>query len=752
MFKKFLKRAGIVLFLTAVIFLVRLINGRNKESIPYSEQTGTEISNEDLKQLTGSGWTKALENQYLSVEINFDNGNARITNRENGYVWSSCPKEEEIAADSSNDTWKNNLQSPIVYNYVNDISQSDVNYGNVYSGNTDIRVYQLEDGVRVYFSFVDHHITLGYDLRLLEDYLEVSVPANLISDTGAVYQKTESGSQVIDKSKTFVLTDFSIFPYLGAVYGESDTEGYLFVPDGIGGIMDFSVEGNAMSQYVGHIYGSDLALLNNYDKTIFSDMNQTFVHYPVYGLVREGNSFVAFIDQGDTQADIIAAKKGVQTGFHSVYSKFRYRLKYKLVTNTATGDGYFTYSDFKIQDQRKILFHFDSGAQADYVHMAKLYRSYLIQKNEITLQKQKEPEPLKLYLIGGDIQKSAVYDKFLGATTFQQAGEILQSLKEAGVEDVDVIYTGWAKDGLSVAYPDRFGIPRQLGGPSGLKELSGLVHDLGYQLYLQDNYTRLYSSKGVSLRKDTVYNIQDNSIMNGSFANAAFYEEQMERCAKKYKSYDLDGMEEGYLGWFLLSDFNKDNVMDRETARQMQITYAKELAAKYGTVRLYRPSAYLVRDNVEFAMFPGQNYTNIIDRTVPFYAIALHGLVTYDLGSYNNDFCEPRRQFLEAIEYGANVQFHVTAEPTSKLMFGASFFAYSTEFAQWQEDIVEIYARYREFSEATAGKFIEERQQLAKDVVKVMYEDDITVVINYSSSDYTWQGTEVPANDFVVVR
>lgn len=147
-------------------------------------------------------------------------------------------------------------------------------------------------------------------MRLVEDYLEISVPANLVSDTGLVYKQSESGQKVIDKNQTCLLTEFSVFPYLGAVFGENDTEGYLFVPDGIGGIMDFSIDGNATSQFVGNVYGSDLALLSNYDNTIYSEMRSALhVEYPVYGLVRDGNSFVAIIEEGETQADIVASKK-----------------------------------------------------------------------------------------------------------------------------------------------------------------------------------------------------------------------------------------------------------------------------------------------------------------------------------------------------------------------------------------------------------------------------------------------------------
>ena len=754
MFKKALKRTGIVLLLIAAVFLIRFLNGREKDSVQYTQETEKFISNESLKRLEGSGYQKVAENSFLSVELNFADGNVLITDKESALPWRSAPLQEEIHREGSNDTWKNNLRSPIVYNYVTDTAQLDANYGNVYSGQTEISVYELEGGVRVFFSFLDTHITLGYDLRLVEDYLEISVPANLVSDTGLVYKQSESGQKVIDKNQTCLLTEFSVFPYLGAVFGENDTEGYLFVPDGIGGIMDFSIDGNATSQFVGNVYGSDLALLSNYDNTIYSEMRSALhVEYPVYGLVRDGNSFVAIIEEGETQADIVASKKGVQTGFHSIQSRFRHRLKYKILTNTATGDGYFTYSDFKIEHSRKILYHFDSGEKADYVQMAKLYRSYLIEKNGIDLEKSFEAEePLQLYVIGGDIEENAIGSTFLVGTTFEQAKEMVRYLKEQGMEAVDVIYTGWSKGGLSVAVPDRFPIPSKLGGKSDLEELSHYVQEQGYRFYLYDEYVMLDSSKGVSTRKDTVYNIQDNSILNGGFANDSYSREQMEKCRKKYRGFALDGIEAGELGVYLYSDFNKNSLMDRDSTKQAQVALAKELIEQYGSVRLLKPNAYLVQNGVHFTAFPGDNFHNIIDETVPFYAIALHGLVTYNIGSYNNGFYEPKTDFLRSIEYGGNVAFHVTASPTSELMLGESFYSYSTEFDQWKEDIVDVYGRYQEFSKATAGRFIEDHELLSGTVTKVVYEGGVAVLINYSDEDDTYQGTTIPAEDFVIVR
>jgi drug/metabolite transporter (DMT)-like permease len=56
----------------------------------------------------------------------------------------------------------------------------------------------------------------------------------------------------------------------------------------------------------------------------------------------------------------------------------------------------------------------------------------------------------------------------------------------------------------------------------------------------------------------------------------------------------------------------------------------------------------------------------MLDESVPFYTIAMHGLVDYLCGDYM-DFYEQRSQLLEAIAKGGNVSFTLTWEGTEKL-------------------------------------------------------------------------------------
>jgi hypothetical protein len=675
----------------------------------------------------------------------------QVFNKESGYSWSSRPTEQEMSLEESNQIWMDNLVSPIVFGYINDFASSDVKYGNVANQDTVITIYSLDDGVRVYFEFKATGITMGYDIRLKTDHIEVTMPSYLISDPGEKFITNNVGQKILDKKNTFILTEISLFPFLGAARGDAGERGYLFVPDGNGGLMNFDSSKLINSQFLGHIYGADISIYNNYDNTLRAEFSRPTIKFPVYGIVRGDNSMMAIIDEGETQADIIGSKAGVQTGFHSVNSRFTYRMKYKIITNTVTGNGYFTFSKFSINEERKLNFYFDSGEDADYVSMAKTYRQYLMEKNGLQKLDEDGSTSLQLNIVGGDVEIGLLGKKFISVTAFSEAEDILKYLKDSGIENVDVTYLGWTKHGLSVDFPDRFPIPRQLGGEKGLTALAGTTKQLGYKLYLRDDNLRLLTGKGIRLRRDTVYNIQDNTLFNGSFANVNYIKSHINQIIDDYQKIGVDGIQERSLGYFLYSDFNKNNPMSRKETKNKYIEMLRYIIDRYGSLRIDVPNAYLLSSGMTITYMPSRSYFTLIDENVPFYPIAVHGLVDYVCGDYNNEFYEPKTQLLEAVEMGGNISFTVSKNPTEVLKKTLSSYFYSTEFELWKDIILKEYNRLELYLSATEGKFIDDYRKINDNLVKVSYEGGTIVIVNYSDEDMNYDDNTVPAGDFIVL-
>ena len=748
MFKKKLLKAGLaVLCLAAaagIVIGIRWLNlSRGKEIRLYADAAPS-LPNGDLTALSGEGWQKTDENGFLELWVNFDDGNIRVVNRENGYVWRSAPTEEEMALEKSNKLWTNNLLSPIMFTYVQESSAANTKYSNTLTEEAKVTVYRLEDGVRVYFEGQAHKVTFAYEARLEDNALSVSVPPDLVTDPGVVYKTSSSGRVSLDKDASCVMAEFYLFPSMGAARSDTGVEGALFVPDGTGALIDFQSRKFVNSQYVASVYGPDMALANGYDSSLRSELEKSRVAFPVYGVIRENNTMLAIIDAGETQAGVSASRAGVQTGFNTVSARFNYRMKYKVITNSSTGDGYLSYTSFAVREDRRVLYCFGTGSWAD---MAGQYREYLAKKYALTPLDAREEPALQLNLVGGDIESGMLGNTFIAMTSFEQAGEILRWLKDRGVGAMDVTYSGWSGRGESVEYPDVFPAAGALGGDGGLKAFAEKSAAMDARVYLRDNHVRVQRARGLSVGRDTVHSIQGYPLFGGAFANSAFMDASYRKSLPRLQSYGLSGLQEEGAGALLMTDYASESALSRGDAAAAQRELIARMVRDFGAVRLASCSAFTLMDGVTFTTLPAFSYLTMLDSQVPFYPLALHGLTEYLCGDYM-DFYEQRSQLLNAVALGGSVSFTLSWEGTEKLAYSDTAAYYSTAFGLWREDVVRIWEELLPYLKATRGQRITGFETLKPGVTLTAYENGTLVLVNNTDEDYADASLAVPARSF----
>jgi hypothetical protein len=756
---KSLKMAVVILIIGVIIFTFRFINQSktSAKTVGHIAQEKT-VKNSQLTELNGSGMQKVAENNNLSLKVDFNDGNIQVVNKQNGYVWRSKPTAEELNKENSNSLWKQNINSPVTFNYVNDFTSANSLIGNVYNQNTRIHVYKLKNGVRVYFDFTKSNIKLAYDVVLKNNYLNISIPSYLIKEPGAHYIKNAMGSKIVDKSKTVLLTDISVLPFFGATRSDNGNNGYLFLPDGPGAIIKFDSNKGLNSQFIGTVYGQDLSYLNQYDSTLKYAMNESKILYPVYGIVRDNNSLMGIIDKGDSNADIIGSPAKVQTGFNSAYARFTYRNKYKVITSASDGNGYFRYTDNGIKNDRSINYYFNSDKNANYIGMAQTYRNYLVRTKGIKKLNSDKVTPLQLNIFGGTMKSNFIGNSFVSMTTFKQAEKILDYFNHNNVKNIDVVYNGWGKKGSPVEQPNRFPASSSLGGNSGLKELVNHSHDLGDRLYLEDNNTISSSRWGISLGKDTNTNILGNPLEYETNAGVDYFlnihsvSKFINENMNQYKDYEIDGIQETGIGSSLNTDFNENNPISRSDMKNQFTNILDKLRSNFSGVRLSNAMAYELANHTTLVDMPMDgSYLTVLDETVPFYEIALHGLVIYVFSDYNQ-FSAPEEQMLKAIEYGGNVSFTVTYEPTQELMDVPNNGLTSTQFSIWKKEILTQYKRLASVLNVVNGQYITDYQKLTPDVSIVTYEENTKVICNYSDQPFIYEGKTVKPMNFILIK
>ena len=155
--------------------------------------------------------------------------------------------------------------------------------------------------------------------------------------------------------------------------------------------------------YLGNpIYGRDLTGDNS--PQLLINPQQTYM--PVYGMKVEDTAFLAIIEQGEALARINANKAGFANSFHSVFPRFNVMP----MTNLSLGP----IGDVNVYQKRiyqgdiQVRYYFLTGADADYVGMAKAYQEYLVEKYELKPIDGEEPLPFYLSIVGNIVRNEPV--------------------------------------------------------------------------------------------------------------------------------------------------------------------------------------------------------------------------------------------------------------------------------------------------------------------------------------------------------
>ena len=130
--------------------------------------------------------------------------------------------------------------------------------------------------------------------------------------------------------------------------------------------------------------------------------------------------------------------------------------------------------------------------------------------------------------------------------------------------------------------------------------------------------------------------------------------------------------------------------------------------------------------------------------------MVVHGSSSYTTETGNSSY-DLNLQKLKWIEYGAVPYFEITKENPSALRDTRYTQLFSSENSEWKEKICDIYREFNGTLDITDG-FIIKHEYLAGDVVLVKYGSGAEIVLNYTGSDYLYEGRTVPAEDYAVIK
>ncbi len=370
---------------------------------------------------------------------------------------------------------------------------------------------------------------MSLEYTLTEDGLEVTLPANGIRFDETLYK----------------LQNITLLPYMGA--GTYTNEGYTFIPDGSGALMDYAEFSGRNTSIAGTVYGMDFAY-----QTLEGAANQDVMRMPVFGIceavqkikyvdsqkeitktvttvdpetgeeiteevtetttvqeavrVKEQRGFLAIIEEGDALTKITAKHENQLHNYNSVQISFNPRPKdsYVLSDSISVGSSnaievvssrkyvgsykikYIMLTDETVAEEKGIEDYYETS----WMGMARAYRDYLLENGTLTrLTDEDVGDDIPLYIESFGVTQTI--EKVLSIpttvdkamTTFADIKTMYDELAANGITNIDFKLTGFANGGMYPTVPYKLKWEKKAGGADGFEDLIAYANEKGFGVY-----------------------------------------------------------------------------------------------------------------------------------------------------------------------------------------------------------------------------------------------------------------------------
>ncbi len=757
MVKNFIKeRIGSIILLVIVLVMVAWgwISIRNAKNNAVTSAEAYEEPEGNVDFEAAGSYESVAKNDVVELFYNEAKGAIQIKDLRNGYLWKGIVDDEIYDMESVNKRWTAYLTSSISVSYSN-LEKRDTVYSPMYSAR-DANILEteyLEDGVSVTYGFGSIGIYVTVEYTIDDEGLVVRVPMDKVRE-----------------DTVYLLNTIEVLPFLGASGDEVD--GYMVYPDGSGAVTLFSNVNERPSGVKASMYRIYSDKNMDYFSLYNEDNRERYTaSLPVIGMKRDDKAFLGVITEGAESAGMGVYPSGSSNirlnhiGFE-LYTRNLFNVGVSsvsgeggIVTNTATVQ---RVDKNLIMQDREIHYFFLEEDLASYSGMARRYRDYLLETEQIhDVIPEGAQMPLALEILMGITKDGMVFDEYVTMTDFDDVVSILKKLKAKGVNATETVLTDWIKGGQNTM-PDYWPPARQLGGTSGMKDLNEYAQvNPDDHIYLQNQFTiGTTDGGGFSEVDDVAYDGLEITVSMEDFDGVEYYMlnpqtsfDRNARFLEKMEKYDSLGVGYDYLGYITYPDYNKQHPFTRtEMVNKLKEMLRSTKDAAH-TVAVSGENQYAYEEaNYLYRTREGSYGLSISDYSIPFVQMVLSGLVPYSTENAGNLTYDLQTQKMKWIEYGALPYFHLTQEPA--LNFRESDFddIFSSTYDEWEDRVVEVYQDMYQNLQEVYGQPLIDHEVLEDNLVRVEYENGTVIYINYNGSERTAEGTTVPANSYVVVK
>ncbi|MDC7235862.1 MAG: DUF5696 domain-containing protein [Spirochaetales bacterium] len=702
----------------------------------FSLGAAESLSSADLPE----GFQLADESENLILLYKTDTPEIAVLDKRNAFFWSSAFKAP-VSETGLGAQWDSRISS------LADILYSKPDDENSYFESLPGTEHSVAFGLRgetlvLEIDFTALQIRFSYEISIDDNTMILSIPENSVEEYGPNS-----------------LIRLTVLPFWGAA---SDSEnGYIMYPDGSGAIHSFTEEhGEYVQKYEALVYGKSVL---DMEEKQSKEVEQALL--PVFGIKRDNNAFLAVAAEGDGDMLIDFAPGGYRIPVNRISSSFIYRHKYKIKrsnvvarTTRALNTVVEIYDKERVAGDRSLNYFFLADEQANYSGMASAYRSYLIENNKIRNTGVSETPDFFLGLLMGIREQRILADRIIPMTDFESAKVIVDGLLSRDMQGMTVNLMGWEKKGYG-AWPVSVPVNRKIGGFGGLKDFSSYLNDAGCSLFLQWN--------SIDARRDNgSFSIYGDTVKNpvGLVVSDAMNQKYLISPVKSRKILNDDlipYLEDTEISGILFEDAGKRLLMDYVDSRRfMRNDSIRNWQSMAGDARETFPSAgvsggnaYILADTDWLTDIPYKDTGYFFsDRSVPFFQLAVHGLIPYTTALPGNLSWDHQWTVLKWVEYGYSPYYQLTWEDPGLMRKTDYTELYNAEFTKWADTAASVYARIANEMSGLHNLQILNHDALEKQLFRNTYEDGTRVYINYGSDSLNADGITVPPRDFLVVK
>lgn len=696
------------------------------------------------------GYETVAENSNFVMMFNKDTTDIMIENKATGARWTTYPADWEkdplakgltrgnMGSHLSIDILDAKAEEAVINSYTMSVKGKDFKYN------------KINNGIRIDYNFDDYKIKISVEFTLTDFGMSARIPQDSISDTDVAR-----------------IENISLLPFFGAA--KKGDDGYIFIPDGSGAIIDFNANYGNFREISRPVYGIDYSK----EASESAALEEGF-KLPVFGIKKGDNAFLAVITGADMMSNVTAGVDGNRYRAFRAYTTFTYRDLNRLSLAQGWNRTYYKkLSPNPITTDMVVDYHLLNGDKANYSGMAEEYRNYLIENGDLKKSADNNVK-FDLTLIGGIKMKKL----FLGLpvtankalTTFEQAETILNELSKKGIENVNVRYLGYNGGGFMSKWTRKIAPALVLGGSKALKNLIEFTKSRNTNLFLSGELMQVYDTgKGFSSSNDSTrsmgnavafqyeYRTTTLKVMKDQKHWYLLAPKKILDAVKAFtsstKKYDLENTALEDIGQMVYSDYNKKSVIYRDKVSGIITDSMKVLSDGMKNVMVTGGNAYTLPYVTNITDIP-MEYSNYVAETesIPFYQMVIHGYISYSGEAFN--YSENRQDdFLKMMEYGAVPHYIGIYKESSAIKDSTDLDDYfSPNYKEWIDEAAENYKTLKDVYSGINDKVIVKHEKLDAGVYKTTYENGTAIIVNYNDSRYTNGSVAVDGKNFAVVK